>query len=343
MVVAPIAIDLFVILACLGALMLILCAKGIAQALATIIHHSVGHLPIVGRFFGTAADWIEKQIVSAMSDIANGVEGVIGAFWHALGNLVASIGHEIYGLAVAIDSFGQYLHNVVRPWVVLTLVGGLQHGVKWLRHEIASIKTTVYRTATIIEHPVHTKIGGAVREITRPIAGELGRLEHWVFPRVKGLEHELDVTIPRDIAAVRSRVGQLDRFYERLWAKVRHLDKITVGTLVGALALTFLAKLGAGWILCRNWKTLGRGVCRLPGHFIEDLLGLIADFVVLTNICQVLPWLEEGFSLVVSPLVSTLSRAGAGVCHSSSGPPAPLTTPALYLPAAGGTPTLHLP
>jgi len=56
----------------------------------------------------------------------------------------------------------------------------------------------------------------------------------------------------------------------------------------------------------------------------------------------VIPWLEEGFSVVAAPLVSALTAVGAGLCNSSSGPPELLPVTTLYIPAAPDA-TLYLP
>lgn len=272
MFVAPLAIDLTVILACLVALGLILVAKSFALALATIIKHSVGHLPIVGRFFGSASDWIEKQIVSAMSDVANGVEGIIGAFWHALGNVISSVGHEIVGLAVAVDQFGQYLHSVVRPWVVHAVTQGLLHGVKWLKHEAASLKTTVYRVTKVIEHPEHTAIGGAVRTITRPISSSLAHLERWTRAQVATLTHDVTIWLPGELHRLRGEVNVIGRTLRHLraWAR-KHERALSIGALTGAVTWV-IARTGAGWIFCRNWNKVGRNVCRMDVNALESLL-----------------------------------------------------------------------
>src|SRR5262249_13350974 len=141
------------------------------------------------------------------------------------------------------------------------------------------------------------------------------------LPGLRDLTRQREDALAEDIAGIRSRVAEAEHGVERLWDKVKGLDKETAGVLASALVATALGRLGAGWIRCSNWRKIGRVGCRLPFHFLDDLLALLADFVVLTNICHVLPWLESAFAEVASPLIGTLAKAGAGVCRVGSGPP----------------------
>lgn len=90
------------------------------------------------------------------------------------------------------------------------------------------------------------------------------------------------------------------------------------------------------WFRCANVNKTMRQLCRTPTRWLDDVLTLFADFFILTNICRVIPWLESGFAEVAGPLISTLARAGAGVCNAgyASGPT--LDTPTLYLPETSG-------
>src|SRR5262249_57235162 len=118
--------------------------------------------------------------------------------------------------------------------------------------------------------------------------------------------------------------AEVESGLERLWDKVRHLDKITTGVLASALVMTALGRLGMGWLRCSNWNRIGRAGCRIPFNLLEDLLALTADFFVLTNICRVIPWLEAAFEEVAAPLIGTLAKAGAGICGRGHAPPAAL-------------------
>ena len=283
---APLAIDLTVIIACIGALVIVLTAKSMADALVHIVRKVAGRLPLIGRLFSAGADYVEQTLVSTLSDVANSLEGVIGAFWHALGNLMASIGHEIYGLAVAVTRMGQYIHGVVRPWVIRTTLGGLTHGLKWLRHELAHAKTQVWRITKVIEHPERTAVGGAVRAITRPLRADLRHFEAWTVAHVKALAHAADVFLPREIGRLGGEVAEIELALHRLRAWVRkHERELGLSALVAPIVWA-ISKRGGGFIFCRNWKTLGRGVCRADESLIQDLLGATLAIVGTISIIE---------------------------------------------------------
>jgi len=138
------------------------------------------------------------------------------------------------------------------------------------------------------------------------------------------------------------RARALEREYERLYKWMRsHPWTAVTGAFVGAVAIA-LARLGLDWIRCPTAKAVfkKRG-CNL-WRDLDRLLGLVGEVALVTNICQVIPWLEEGFSVVAAPLVSTLTGIGAGLCGANSAPPELLPVTTLYIPS-GPDATLYLP
>lgn len=126
--------------------------------------------------------------------------------------------------------------------------------------------------------------------------------------------------------------------------RLRKLNWLLAFASAGTLVLAGINKLGLSWLRCGNVNRLGRVLCKSPAHWIDDILGLITDFLVLTDICQVIPWMEEGLK-VVEPLITDFTTgASAIVCRDSHARAAPLSVPALHLPASSlGIPTLQLP
>ena len=103
-------------------------------------------------------------------------------------------------------------------------------------------------------------------------------------------------------------------------------------------------RLGLGWLRCSNVKKIGSQLCGMPTGLFESLLALVTDFLVLTNICTVIPILEQGFEVVEPAIAELTSGAAALLCAGRyPGPPA-LGVPALKLPASPvGLPALQLP
>lgn len=272
MVVAPLVVDLGLIVGCLVALGILLLAFLLTKALFGIADSVLGWLPWVGGKLKGPLAKIEQRVNNAMSSAINGTQGVVGAFWHAAGNMLTSIGHEIHALAVWGLRAQNYIDGVVRPWVLHAIAEALKHGVKWLRKEIAATKTTVYRVTKVIEHPEHTKIGGAVRRITRPLKAEVAHLERWTRTQLGVLERDVTVWIPGQLRRLGGEVGSIRRSLRNLRAWVRQHER-SLGASAAVAALTFaLARIGAGWLRCRNWRKVGRSVCRMDAGLLDDLL-----------------------------------------------------------------------
>lgn len=65
---------------------------------------------------------------------------------------------------------------------------------------------------------------------------------------------------------------------------------------------------------------ISRRLCGIPTSFLNDLLGLVADFFILENVCTLLPWIESAASEVGTPLVELLTDAAAGLCDGNQAP-----------------------
>jgi len=150
------------------------------------------------------------------------------------------------------------------------------------------------------------------------------------------------IALPRSLPWVVKGIDDVRSDVWKLAHRVYSLPKWLTVAGVSAVAIGALNIVGGSWIRCRNWKRIGRAGCRLPTSWLNDLLALVADFVIVTNICAVIPWLETAFSEVASPLVAALTKAGAGLCAGGAGAPELLPPPTLYLPASP-EPTLYLP
>jgi hypothetical protein len=156
------------------------------------------------------------------------------------------------------------------------------------------------------------------------LEGELGHLEDWTIPRL------------------RDRVKGVEDSLTHAWQRIRGRTVVLgLAAVAGAVAVA-LTHLGLNWITCRNWKRIGRDVCRLPTHWISDLLALVADFFVLETICQAIPLLERAFSDIAAPFVETLTTASAKICSPKSAWAKPLQVPTLNTPEQPSL-TLHLP
>ena len=316
----PIVVPLVDLTAFLVALGLCIIAIYLVRALFGTAGSSLGWIPWVGSSIKGTLHSIEQKLTNELGKVVAGLDAGISWSWYQIAHLSEEIAGEIKRNAAALFTVAGTLVNplLIPAWRAL-----------W---------NQLHGRVSALPHIAE----GIAHDAAKGIAGELHTLERWTLPRVKTLEREIEHTIPRDIAGLRSRAKTLEGEYAKLYRQIKTLaGKWDLTLFAGAVAIA-LARLGLSWIRCNNVKTAGRALCGLPGNLLNDFLALLADFFIVANICQVIPWLEEGFSVVASPLVDALTFVGAGLCDPGSSPPELLPETTLYLPASPAV-TLNLP
>lgn len=291
----------------------------IVYALYGVIHNTIGKLPIVGGWIDAGSHKIAQRITNTFGGYLVKIEGVIGASWHSMARMVDKIGHEIAAHAGLLATIATFIPG-----------GGVIVG---LYREIALARTLIHKLAHAL-----TGIGHDVVIRTKVIERGIG---NDVLPRIRSLDREVGRVISRDIPGLRVGERTLTRELDslRTWVH-RHVLAAGTAAFAGAIAVA-LAKLGLDWIRCTNARSVfkKRGCNMWNG--LESLLATLVDVLLITNMCTVIPWLEEGFSIVAAPLVSTLTTVGAGLCAPGSSPPELLPGVSLHLPAAPDS-TLYL-
>lgn len=308
---APLLIPIGEIVVWAVALALCLLCVYLAKALFGTASSAVGWIPLFGKVVSRSLTSIEQKIVSFMSEAANAADVKMGAAFHQLARVVDWLGQEIARHANLIELLAGLIAGQAGIGLVASALQNMLHHANAAK----AVANQALHKAVAVGHAVERGIGADV------------------LPRIRTLDRELGRVIGLDIPGIRAGERTLWRGLDdlRKWVKTHALAAGTLAT-TGAVAWA-LARLGAGWIRCGNWNRLGRGICRAPSSLIDDILGLIVDVLLVENICQVIPLLEEGFSIVAAPLVTTLTEVGAGLCELGSSPPATLAVPPLYLPA----------
>jgi hypothetical protein len=113
-------------------------------------------------------------------------------------------------------------------------------------------------------------------------------------PRIRHATHAVDVTLPRDIGRVRTREDALSRDLGKLrertkaledgaestfeWIRTHPLSAVT-GVFTGAVAIA-LARMGFGFLRCRNWQKVGRRLTCGMGATVLSLLEALATFAL---------------------------------------------------------------
>jgi hypothetical protein len=81
---------------------------------------------------------------------------------------------------------------------------------------------------------------------------------------------------------------------------------------------------------------VARRLCGLSAGALEDLLGLLVDALIVTDICEVITLLGDGMHIIEGPLDAIVSEVGGALCHGDykAAPDVPPVT--LSLPPVTG-------
>lgn len=104
-----------------------------------------------------------------------------------------------------------------------------------------------------------------------------------VLPNIRSLDRALGRIEAKTIPAIQGEIAASDRAIGHLWDYVKsHTVNAASLAFVGAAGWA-LARLGGGWIRCRNWNKVGKAVCGLPTGLIDDLLALSLALLVVVD------------------------------------------------------------
>lgn len=255
MVIAPIIIDLGVILMFLVALALCLLAAQIVKALFQKADSAFGWIPWLGGKITGELHTIEQRLVNALGSAVTSIEHRIAWCWHAAAELVIGTGRKIEDAYRLVYELGEH---------VAALPG---HALSRVVHEVVH---TVTVTKQIVTHADKTAQHAVARAVAIPA----------------------DVLVPGDLTGLRERVREAEDELARLWSRVRGIAKpAAAGVAVGAVAWA-LAKLGATWVSCSNVNKVGKNVCGMNQDLLDALLAgstLVAgsiSIVELAKACQ---------------------------------------------------------
>lgn len=276
-------------------------------------------VPWVGGKLSDAVKSMAKAVTNAAGTLESGIDSVIGGAWHQLSryldkmfnqfeahsavilHLAKIVGHLAYthsGLSSAVKAVSRTAHAALR------LAHTLEREYKGIEHRVKTIERT-------LGHGIGDDVRAHVKALERTVHG----IEKRVIP---GLRHGIDVA--------EGEVTDLER-----WLGVKAgLSNLEWAT---ALVATALAALGLGGLRCSTLGNLfGKRGCSLWSG-LDDLLGLLFDAVIFTNLCDVLPAVETLFAPLEAPFVELIATAADAVCAQPSAGWVELSAPPLSLPA----------
>lgn len=161
------------------------------------------------------------------------------------------------------------------------------YGDRVARAEAKAAKALAREASSV----AHRAVGLAKADATA-----LRRYEAKVNAEVRRIDRAVTVTLPHDIARVRGLEEDLSRDLAKLrkrtvaiengavktfeWIRAHPLSGATA-VFTGAVAVA-LARMGFGFLRCRNWQSLGKSLTCGMGKWILDSLELIAGLALGT-------------------------------------------------------------
>lgn len=321
----------------------------VSRGMGYVWKYTIGaFLNIIAGFLRINVWFVHWDIGGPVRSVANDVEKwfmdqaakneqAMGYFWHATAETATWMASETVALARDTWHLGYWLKNVFTP----TYVEGATHLWKSLTHSTAAkvgqIETRVAHQAKAISSAIAVGVPAAVSGAVRPIDREIAKHKKAIGAIAGAVAGGLAIPggLTGEIGALKEAWGFTKRNL--------HLHNLRISRLEALLGAAGMAAVMANALGLPNWRCITRGnlgrvsraLCGLPGNFLNDLLGLIADFFILENVCTVIPYLETAASDVGVPLVTLLTDVGAGLCQGSIGAAKPLpgpqaTAPPLY-------------
>ena len=268
MVLAPVLIDLGVLLTALVGLALCLLAAKFIGGMLNGIASLIGHIPLIGNVTSGAIHRIEAKVTNAIGGVVESLQARIGQLWHSTARLVEEIGAKIEDAYALIHAVVGHL-SIAAPWQpILDLIHALQAVVARL-HGVTKAQTQAIARA-----------GRAADDARRRADTATARAQ--AVPA--------DVVLPGDLSGLRGRVREAEDEIGRLWDRVRGLAVPSVAAVGVAAIASVLARLGLGWARCSNVGKVGRNVCGMDNSLLEALL---ADSLLVLGTVSLVEFAHE--------------------------------------------------
>ena len=242
-------------------------------------------------------DWLalEGKLYNALLAWRRGTEIQMAFTWHWMAQAWRWNAGMVEWLAKETDASIEWLAHIRVPkWTKYALLAPLLPLLlpKVLRYVMAHVHINVHKQVQVIERTLPGKSLVIVKR-----AAAVAVPDVWHIPGFSGVWHGLT----KRFARINWRLSRLERL-------------LTVAGLAAAMA----AVMGvAPSCLKRNGNVgrVARRLCGLAPHALEDLLGLIADVLLLENICTVIGYLESGLALIEPELTAFIATAEKQFVH----------------------------
>lgn len=264
---------------------------------------------------------VDTWIVTALQNWCDGAEIEIAYCLHGMAKVAQYTAEAVDFLA----------RETAQTFDALTHI----HLPKWSKYALGPLLLALALPKilkTIADHVVHIivrTVHVVTHEVTHVITSTIPRVAPATIP---GL---------RDLPWIRREVVGFGRWAARVNRRLHRLE--------GLLGVTALAAAMANVFGLPNWRCLTRGnvgrtvrkLCGLGPAALEDLLGLLADVLLVEDVCQVINLLSDGLTLVEGPLNTIIGGVDSALCHGHFNRPPEDPAVVLSLPPVTGV-TLSL-
>lgn len=275
-------------------------------------------VPWVGGKLSDAVKSMAKAITNAAGTLEHGIDSIVGAAWHALSRYIDKL-------------FNQFVTHSAIILHIAELVGSGLYSVSGLRSLVRSISHVAHAAYSGVKtlereyHGIEHRVKTLEREIAAGIGNDVRAQVKALEQEVTGIEKRVIPGIRQGIQAAEGEVTDLERWLG-VQAGLSNLD------WAKGLVVAALAALGLGGLSCSTLGNLlrNRGCGLWSG--LEDLLGLLFDAVIFTDLCGLLPEVETLFADLEAPIVDLVSSAADAACAHPPAGWVQLKAPPLSLP-----------
>jgi hypothetical protein len=166
--------------------------------------------------------------------------------------------------------------------------------VVWFWHQIAKVigatGEEIGALAEQLEHEIDllrrrgipNAIGRALAPALAAAAALRAAIAHLEAVVIPGLRGSLDEVL--------EQARRLGRAAEQQASRLRRLERATVGAGAVVLVGTALARLGLGWVRCRNVGRVGKRICGMDFDLLDSLL---ADTLIIAGTLSIVQLAED--------------------------------------------------
>lgn len=302
---------------------LIVAGRPLAEAITQWLDSVIGGVPVIGHRFARSVlsltRWLSNTLVSNTAGTLD-----LGARWVAGLAQWASV---VIGNALAwpywLLRFQTWLLTRELPRLIHALPNAVTRVVHATTTRVVRIERTVVKVPQLTHALSRAAVAHLVASLIHPYFGSL----RWLRAHVHALEAVIPHAIPIPHGITPTGIRRYFRSYLRRWTLTT--------AFAGAVAFA-LARLGVSWVRCNNVKRVGRNLCGMSPRAINDLLGLLTDLVLLTNVCRVFSLMQQGLSVVQPEITGFVTAVETWACYGDNEHPPRLSTPPLELPTAVG-------